>query len=94
MTTGRRRLAIGLIILGLIAIIYSQALALAGIRVYQRTLAPVAARAGMACRFVPSCSHYAEVVIERDGIVQGGWRAITRIARCHPGTPTGTVDPP
>ena len=38
---------------------------LAGIDFYQERLAPAARRAGITCRFVPSCSHYAEVVIAR-----------------------------
>jgi hypothetical protein len=68
--------------------------AVACIHLYQRTLAPAAGRAGAVCRFTPTCSHYAEAVIARDGIVRGGWRAVTRIARCGPWTPAGTKDLP
>ena len=39
---------------------------------------------GPACRFHPSCSEYALAVIERDGPMRGGQRALQRIARCHP----------
>jgi putative membrane protein insertion efficiency factor len=39
---------------------------------------------GSACRFEPSCSRYAVAVIERDGALRGGWRALRRISRCHP----------
>ena len=69
-------------------------LAVAGIHLYQRTLSPSAARAGAVCRFTPTCSHYAEAVISRDGIVKGGWLAVKRVARCGPWTKAGTVDRP
>jgi putative membrane protein insertion efficiency factor len=72
----------------------SARLAVAGIHLYQRALSPAAARAGAVCRFTPTCSRYAEAVIARDGIVQGGWLALKRIARCGPWTPAGTKDPP
>lgn len=72
----------------------AQPIALGGIHFYQRTLSPLAARAGVRCRFTPTCSRYAEVVITRDGIVRGGWRALTRVARCGPWTSPGTVDAP
>jgi putative membrane protein insertion efficiency factor len=69
-------------------------LAIAGVHGYQRTIAPLAARAGLRCRFTPSCSHYAEIVIARDGAIRGGWEAVKRIARCNPLTPIGTPDAP
>ena len=37
-----------------------------------------------ACRFVPTCSEYAEDAVERYGALRGGWMAFTRILRCHP----------
>ena len=69
-------------------------LAIGGIHVYQRTLAPYADRVGARCRFTPTCSHYAEAVIARDGVVRGGWKAVKRIARCGPWTRAGTHDEP
>ena len=77
-----------------VATVAGKPLALAGIHGYQRTLSPVAARIGLRCRFVPSCSRYAEIVIARDGIVRGGWKSLGRIARCGPWTTMGTSDPP
>ena len=74
--------------------LYAQPIAIAGIHGYQRAIAPIAARAGIRCRFTPSCSHYAEVVIARDGVVHGGWLALKRLARCGPWTAAGTVDEP
>jgi putative membrane protein insertion efficiency factor len=36
------------------------------------------------CRFVPSCSEYAVIAIDRHGVVQGMWLAARRLMRCHP----------
>lgn len=68
--------------------------ALLGIRVYQATLSPLMSRLGSRCRFEPSCSRYAAVVIARDGVLRGSWLAARRIARCGPWTPMGTRDEP
>lgn len=68
--------------------------AVAGIHAYQATLSRVFAASGVACRFSPTCSHYGEEVIGRFGLVRGGWMAATRVLRCGPWTPAGTVDPP
>lgn len=35
------------------------------------------------CRFKQSCSEYAYQSISKYGIIQGGWRAIKRVSRCH-----------
>ena len=72
----------------------AQALVIGSIHVYQRALAPAAARLGMRCRFTPTCSRYAETVIGRDGVARGGLKALARIARCNPLTPMGTRDEP
>jgi putative membrane protein insertion efficiency factor len=77
-----------------IASMHAQAIAIAAIHGYQRSLAPVIARAGARCRFTPTCSRYAETVMARDGVVRGGWKTLKRIARCGPWTPFGTVDVP
>ena len=37
------------------------------------------------CRFIPSCSHFAEVAIETFGPVRGALMASDRLLRCHPG---------
>jgi putative membrane protein insertion efficiency factor len=76
------------------AALNAQTVAIDGIHAYQRLLAPLAARAGIVCRFTPTCSRYAEVVIRRDGIVNGTWKTVRRIARCGPWTPSGTIDLP
>lgn len=72
----------------------SARLAVAGIHLYQGTLSPLMGSAGVVCRFTPTCSHYAETVITRNGIVRGGWLAARRIVRCGPWTRGGTKDPP
>ena len=72
----------------------SRPLAIGGIHLYQRTLAPLASHLGARCRFTPTCSHYAETAIARDGLARGGWKAMKRIARCGPWTAPGTRDVP
>jgi putative membrane protein insertion efficiency factor len=51
------------------------------IRLYRAVLSPLL---GTRCRFVPSCSVYAEQAIGRFGLVYGGWLAVKRILKCHP----------
>jgi len=68
--------------------------ALAGIHVYQATLSPLYARAGVQCRFKITCSHYGEAVVREFGAVRGGWMAFKRVLRCGPWTPMETDDPP
>lgn len=36
------------------------------------------------CRFIPTCSEYALLAIEKYGACRGGWLAMKRILRCHP----------
>jgi putative membrane protein insertion efficiency factor len=56
------------------------------VRAYQVALSPVL---GGACRYYPSCSHYAIEALERHGAWRGGWLAVRRILRCHPFRPGG-----
>ena len=92
--TASRVLASVALVAIIVVVANAQPIAIAGIHFYQRTLSPLAARAGVRCRFTPTCSRYAEVVITQDGIVRGGWRAMRRVARCGPWTEPGTVDLP
>lgn len=87
-------IAAGAVVLASAIVMNAQPIALSAIHEYQRMLSPVAARVGLRCRFTPTCSRYAEVVIARDGIARGGWKAIRRIARCGPWTAADTVDLP
>ena len=36
------------------------------------------------CRYIPTCSEYAMIAIERYVVARGGWLALKRILRCHP----------
>jgi hypothetical protein len=72
----------------------SARIAVAAIHVYQARLSPLVGSAGIACRFAPTCSRYAEAVIARDGLVRGSWLAAKRIVRCGPWTAMGTKDLP
>lgn len=56
------------------------------VRGYQLLLSPIL---GGACRYYPSCSHYAIEALERHGAWRGGWLAVRRILRCHPFRPGG-----
>ena len=67
--------------------------AIAGIHLYQATLSRAFAASGVACRFSPTCSHYAEACVRRFGLVRGGGMALARVIRCGPWTPAGTIDP-
>ncbi|WP_447958021.1 membrane protein insertion efficiency factor YidD [Vreelandella sp. EE7] len=59
------------------------------VKVYQVTLSPLL---GPRCRFWPSCSSYTVEAIKVHGPFKGGWMAIKRISKCHPGHPGG-MDP-
>ena len=74
---------LGVAMLVVVLALNGQPIAIAGIHTYQRMLSPLAARVGLRCRFTPTCSHYAEAVIARDGLARGGWKAVRRIARCR-----------
>jgi hypothetical protein len=51
------------------------------VRAYQLLLSPFA---GGACRFHPSCSHYAIDALQTHGVLRGLWLAAKRVSRCHP----------
>lgn len=41
------------------------------------------------CRFVPTCSEYALLAVEKYGVVRGSIKAVKRILKCHPFHPGG-----
>ncbi len=51
------------------------------IGMYRRFVSPLVPRA---CRFIPSCSDYGAVAIERHGLRRGLFLAGARLLRCHP----------
>ena len=56
------------------------------VRVYQ---AFFSALMPSACKFYPSCSHYAAEAVRIHGARRGSWLALRRLSRCHPFTPGG-----
>ena len=56
-------------------------LLIGAIRVYQSTVGPALPRA---CRFEPTCSHYAYEAVDRYGVLKGSWLTIKRVAQCQP----------
>lgn len=36
------------------------------------------------CRFIPTCSAYALIAIEKYGVLRGGYLSVRRILKCHP----------
>ena len=73
---------------------WGAAILLNSIDLYQATLSPLMPKAGVRCRFTPTCSHYGEGVIRKYGAYKGSVLTVWRILRCGPWTPQGTVDPP
>jgi putative membrane protein insertion efficiency factor len=58
-----------------------RAVARAAVRLYRLTLSPLV---GFHCRYLPTCSDYAEQALERHGLWAGGWMTLARLMRCHP----------
>lgn len=56
-------------------------LLLALIRFYRRQISP---SRPPCCRFIPTCSQYAQEAIERYGAWRGGLLALRRLLRCQP----------
>jgi len=51
------------------------------LRGYKRWISPMLPNA---CRFVPTCSEYAQEAVELHGALRGSWLATGRLLRCHP----------
>lgn len=61
--------------------------------VYRRVVSPVLHSFGVSnCIYLPTCSEYAEIAIERYGWVKGAAMAVARVARCNP-LSKGGLDP-
>ncbi len=66
------------------------------VKLYRYTLSPLV---GFHCRYLPTCSEYADQALERHGLWAGGWMTLARLMRCHPWGNSGldyvpTVPPP
>ena len=48
---------------------------------YRLTLSPFI---GFDCRYLPTCSEYANEALGRFGLWGGGWMTCARLCRCHP----------
>jgi hypothetical protein len=59
---------------------------LLSIRGYRLFVSPLS---GPCCRFIPSCSQYAQEAIEIHGPFRGACLALRRLLRCHPFHPGG-----
>jgi hypothetical protein len=57
------------------------------VRAYQMVIAPLLPP--NTCRFSPTCSQYAIDAVQKYGVLQGCWKAVKRIGRCHPFHPGG-----
>ena len=51
------------------------------IAVYRVTLSPLL---GRQCRYLPTCSRYADEAVATHGAWVGGWLALARLLRCNP----------
>lgn len=60
--------------------------AIAMIRLYQWCVSPFL---GAACRYHPTCSHYAVESLEKHGFLRGSFLTFKRIVRCNPFGGTG-----
>ena len=61
------------------------------IRFYQLTLSSLL---GRECRYLPTCSAYADEAIQRHGLWAGSWMGLARVCRCHPWGGSGYDPPP
>jgi putative membrane protein insertion efficiency factor len=61
--------------------------------VYKRAISPILHTVGVSnCIYLPTCSDYARIAIERHGWLRGSALAAHRIARCNP-LSKGGLDP-
>lgn len=56
------------------------------IKIYRFVISPIL---GHHCRFYPSCSQYAQIALEKHGLINGIWLGLRRLVRCHPWCPGG-----
>lgn len=52
------------------------------IKWYRSCVSPY--KGGACCKYIPSCSEYGLIAIERHGAIKGSLLAIWRVLRCNP----------
>jgi hypothetical protein len=73
----------------------AERLTLGAIGFYRAHGSSLARHLGGECRFQPTCSRYAELAVQKYGVVRGLAKTSLRIARCNPlGSRRGEVDNP
>ncbi len=60
---------------------FLRAIAMLCVRIYQVVLSPFL---GGACRFEPSCSHYALEALESESFFHATFLILKRLSKCHP----------
>ena len=70
--------------------LFVSSLLIAGVRFYQALLRPLLPPT---CRYVPSCSEYFILAMQKHGPFRGALKGVCRICRCHPWG-LGGYDPP
>ena len=61
------------------------------IKTYQRKVSP---KIKPDCRFIPTCSEYTILALQKYGLLVALSKAIIRILKCNPFTFKGTIDLP
>jgi uncharacterized protein len=61
---------------------------------YKRILSPVLTRAGVRCRFHPTCSEYAVLALKKHGLRRGVLMSLNRLHRCRPDNFESCIDYP
>ena len=51
------------------------------LKTYKYIISPIL---GTNCRFLPSCSDYAQEAISKKGIIKGCHLSLKRLTKCHP----------
>ena len=51
------------------------------IKLYQKIISPFL---GHSCRFLPTCSEYSIIALEKHGILRGTFLSLKRLFKCNP----------
>lgn len=68
---------------------------LALLRLYKRWISPALHRTGAGqCKYLPTCSEYAQIAIARHGALKGTALSVWRVLRCNPFSQGGVDEVP